>query len=145
MDHVFFIIIDISRETDCCWVSAQCQPGQYLKHNSNTTSQLTMSGGSTLAFRASKNDLAAANTMFIVGCFFLPWIWALCAMHYWEKAKDPSEIGKQLKTITLRSLFGCVVWLVIILTWIILFQTQYKNWGISTLLVFDDQANRSTW
>ena len=95
-------------------------------------------------YRATINDVKAAKKMYIAGWFLLPWVWALCFLHFRERAKDPTEIGEKLKKWTVYSGIGASVALLITLTWVIYFQMFWKSRGLENLLVYNPDPD-GTW
>ncbi|KAL0281228.1 UNVERIFIED_CONTAM: hypothetical protein PYX00_002279 [Menopon gallinae] len=68
---------------------------------------------------------------FRAGFAFLPFLWCVNAVWFFREAfkRPPYEEQQQIKRYVVSSIIGCIIWLVIIISWTVIFQTKRAEWG----------------
>ncbi|CAG8691790.1 6404_t:CDS:2 [Dentiscutata erythropus] len=72
--------------------------------------------------------LSICKKYFIIGCFFLPWLWVVNVVYMWPLTKR-EDIGAQIKKYLYLSMFGAIFWLIVLVTWLTIFVTNRVGWG----------------
>ncbi len=89
-----------------------------------------------------------AKRFFIVGCFGLPWLWAVNCLYFWPKTfgrkrdtgttptssttatrRSSAAAQAELRKWVGRSLVGAVVGFAALAIWILVLQLGWKKWG----------------
>ena len=67
----------------------------------------------------------------------LPWLWILLMLHYSRRWREP-DCPPALRMYLRRAALGCVIYTALFVTWVALFQTQWRNWGTfgTTMLIY---------
>ncbi|ORY37475.1 hypothetical protein BCR33DRAFT_721525 [Rhizoclosmatium globosum] len=74
--------------------------------------------------------LLMAKWYFILGCAFLPFMWLVNFVHLYKVSqRRKHELSPSVSTYLWMSLGGCIVWSIIIFTWLGLYQTNRTQWG----------------
>ncbi|XP_071957791.1 gamma-secretase subunit PEN-2-like [Antedon mediterranea] len=82
--------------------------------------------------RVSNEDkLQLCKTYYKAGFLFLPFLWLVNFVWFFREAftKPSFEQQKQIKTYVIRSLIGTSIWMVVLITWITIFQLKRAEWG----------------
>ncbi|XP_050302227.1 gamma-secretase subunit pen-2 [Anthonomus grandis grandis] len=68
---------------------------------------------------------------FRVGFAFLPFVWAVNAIWFFNEAFRKPEYPeqKQIKKYVIFSALGALLWLIILVSWITVFQLNRSSWG----------------
>ena len=82
-------------------------------------------------------DVRVARILFFAGCALLPWLWILLMLHFSRRWREP-ECPPALRMYLRRAALGCVIYTALFVTWVALFQTQWRNWGTfgTTMLIY---------
>jgi presenilin enhancer 2 len=84
---------------------------------------------------------AVARKMFYGGCALLPWLW-LVNIIYFRKLYFSTDCPRGVKKWVKRSSVGFISVTTLWIIWCVVFQTTYKSWGRSLLVVPVDDG---TW
>jgi len=80
-----------------------------------------------------KNDrkLSLCRRYFYAGFLFLPFIWGINAVWFYKEAfRVPAYPEQQdIKKYVIRSGLGALVWIIGLITWNVIFQTNRVAWG----------------
>uniref|UniRef100_A0A1B6J8L5 Gamma-secretase subunit PEN-2 n=1 Tax=Homalodisca liturata TaxID=320908 RepID=A0A1B6J8L5_9HEMI len=80
-----------------------------------------------------KNDkkLYLCRWYFRAGFAFLPFVWLVNAVWFFEEAfkKPPYEEQKCIQKYVVMSGIGAALWAIVIAVWIYMFQTHRTEWG----------------
>ena len=110
-----------------------CCDGESMPGNNNFTRNTSQ-----------EDDESIAKKMFFGGCFGLPWLWAVNVWHY-RRHLFSANADSGVQYWIRRSLTGCVIATVALITWIITFQLNWRSWGgrgrDMLLFVPDDQVD----
>ncbi|KAI8999807.1 Presenilin enhancer-2 subunit of gamma secretase-domain-containing protein, partial [Gaertneriomyces semiglobifer] len=68
---------------------------------------------------------------FIGGFLFLPWLWLFNFIYIYPETRRHMEWSKTIRNLTLASLAGSLVYVVIITMWIWVYLSQRTHWGIT--------------
>ncbi|XP_059613540.1 gamma-secretase subunit pen-2 [Phlebotomus argentipes] len=68
---------------------------------------------------------------FRAGFACLPFVWAINTIWFFSEAfrKPPYEEQAQIKKYVLYSALGSIVWLVVIISWVTIYQYHRAEWG----------------
>uniref|UniRef100_U5EVA9 Gamma-secretase subunit PEN-2 n=1 Tax=Corethrella appendiculata TaxID=1370023 RepID=U5EVA9_9DIPT len=68
---------------------------------------------------------------FLAGFICLPFVWAINAVWFFNEAfrKPEYEEQKQIKRYVILSSIGAIIWLIVAVTWITIFQLKRAEWG----------------
>jgi len=68
---------------------------------------------------------------FLAGFGFLPFLWAINSVWFYKEAftRPPYAEQKDIKKYVIRSGIGAIIWIIAILAWAIVFQTNRAAWG----------------
>ncbi|XP_044261681.1 gamma-secretase subunit pen-2 [Tribolium madens] len=68
---------------------------------------------------------------FRAGLAFLPFIWTVNAIWFFQEAfrKPEYEEQKEIRRYVIYSAIGSLIWFVIIVTWVTIFQVNRTSWG----------------
>ncbi|KAF7396413.1 gamma-secretase subunit pen-2 isoform X1 [Vespula maculifrons] len=79
----------------------------------------------------NEKKLHLCKWYFRVGFAFLPFLWTVNAIWFIREAfiVPPYEEQKQIKKYVIFSAIGAIIWMIILVTWVIIFQTQRAAWG----------------
>nr|AEF33369.1 putative gamma-secretase subunit pen-2 [Crassostrea ariakensis] len=86
-----------------------------------------------LAKVKDEDKLNLCRKYYIGGFAFLPFLWFVNSIWFFREAflKPEYQQQKQIKTYVIRSMIGTAIWIAIITTWVVLFQTNRVAWGIT--------------
>ena len=78
--------------------------------------------------------LVAARRMYYAGFLFLPWMWLVCFLTFRERVfkregSGGTPVDPELKKYVWRSWAFSITSFAVVVVWIIMFQTSWKNWG----------------
>ncbi|XP_002138654.2 gamma-secretase subunit pen-2 [Drosophila pseudoobscura] len=75
--------------------------------------------------------LQLCRTYFYAGFALLPFVWAINVCWCFEEAfrKPPFPEQSQIKRFVIYSAVGTLLWIVALIAWIIIFQTNRTGWG----------------
>ncbi|XP_033757803.1 gamma-secretase subunit PEN-2-like [Pecten maximus] len=81
---------------------------------------------------SNEDKLSLCRKYYIGGFAMLPFLWFVNSVWFFKEAFiHPSyNEQKQIRTYVIRSIIGTVIWLAIIITWVIVFQSNRVTWGI---------------
>ncbi|XP_049839877.1 gamma-secretase subunit pen-2 isoform X1 [Schistocerca gregaria] len=67
----------------------------------------------------------------VTGFAFLPFLWCINAIWFFPEAfKRPEyEEQKPIKKYVILSAIGAIIWTIILVSWIVMFQTHRAEWG----------------
>ncbi|KAL2722592.1 gamma-secretase subunit pen-2 isoform X1 [Vespula squamosa] len=79
----------------------------------------------------NERKLYLCRWYFRAGFALLPFLWAVNAIWFIREAfiVPPYEEQKQIKKYVIFSGIGAILWMVILVSWIVTFQTQRAAWG----------------
>jgi len=79
----------------------------------------------------NEHKLNLCRWYFRAGAAFLPFIWAVNAIWFFNEAfrKPEYEEQKQIKKYVIYSGIGAIIWLIVITTWVVIYQTHRVQWG----------------
>jgi presenilin enhancer 2 len=88
---------------------------------------------------AEKLDLC--RKYFYIGCFCLPFVWFVNFVWFFKHAykREPFPQQKHIRKYTLFSIIGCVIWMILIVAWNIVFhyyRTSYTQYADYLSFVF---------
>ncbi|XP_076325705.1 presenilin enhancer, gamma-secretase subunit isoform X2 [Tachypleus tridentatus] len=65
------------------------------------------------------------------GFCFLPFLWFLNSVWFFSEAfrRPHFEQQKEIKSYVIRSAVGALLWIMILVAWIVLFQLKRAEWG----------------
>ncbi|XP_008194720.1 gamma-secretase subunit pen-2 [Tribolium castaneum] len=68
---------------------------------------------------------------FRAGLALLPFIWTVNAIWFFQEAfrKPEYEEQKEIRKYVIYSAIGSLIWLVLIVTWVTIFQVNRTSWG----------------
>jgi len=68
---------------------------------------------------------------FFYGIACLPFLWAVNAVWFYKEAFTRSAFPEQkdIKKYTILSAVGAIIWIIGILAWVVVFQTNRASWG----------------
>ncbi|KAI9917131.1 hypothetical protein PsorP6_013364 [Peronosclerospora sorghi] len=90
-------------------------------------------------------DEAVAKKMFLGGLAFLPWLHLVNVIFYRKEFFDPS-IDSSVTFWVRRSFMGFCFWTVLFISWVLLFQLKWKDFGwYSILMVVPDKDENAGW
>ncbi|RNA00690.1 gamma-secretase subunit pen-2 [Brachionus plicatilis] len=77
-----------------------------------------------------KEKLEICRKYYLAGFAFLPFLWLVNFFWFYKHAFKRNEFPEQtqMKTYIIRSGIGCLVWLIILVIWNVLFQTFRVDW-----------------
>ena len=80
---------------------------------------------------SGEQKLQLSRTYFRAGFALLPFLWAVNFCWFFKEAfsRQPYPEQSQIKKYVIYSGIGTFVWIVVLTTWIIIFQTQRAQWG----------------
>lgn len=73
--------------------------------------------------------LKISRRYFIAGFFLLPFLWLVNGVWFFREAFLKSGGHPRLRRYVAFSLLGCLAWLVAVVTWTSVYQTQRPHWG----------------
>ncbi|KAK3779315.1 hypothetical protein RRG08_031606 [Elysia crispata] len=75
--------------------------------------------------------LAMCRKYFFAGFFVLPFLWVVNSVWFFKEAFRKPHYTEQadIRSYVIRSMIGAVIWLAIIITWVIFYQTKRVEWG----------------
>ena len=82
-------------------------------------------------------------SVFLVGCFGLPWLWLVNAWYLRDKIDDPKYQGC-VKWYQ-YSLVGSIVMFALIALWAILFQNFWREWNLSYFMIWIPKSIKVGW
>ncbi|GAB6023065.1 Gamma-secretase subunit pen-2 [Chamberlinius hualienensis] len=84
-----------------------------------------------LAKVSNEQKLYLCRWYYIGGFFFLPFLWCVNGVWFFNEAfkKPPFEEQPRIKTYVIRSIIGTVIWSIVLVTWIAIFQTNRADLG----------------
>ncbi|XP_021951174.1 gamma-secretase subunit pen-2-like [Folsomia candida] len=76
-----------------------------------------------------KRDLC--RRYFFYGLAFLPFLWAVNAVWFYKEAfkRSPFPEQKEIRKYSILSGLGAIIWIIILGTWVIVYQTNRASWG----------------
>ncbi|XP_017467470.1 PREDICTED: gamma-secretase subunit pen-2 [Rhagoletis zephyria] len=79
----------------------------------------------------NERKLQLCQNYFRAGWAFLPFVWAINVCWFFNEAFRKPEYPEQakIKRYVILSLIGALIWVAIIISWIIVFQTKRAEWG----------------
>ncbi|XP_039953777.1 gamma-secretase subunit pen-2 [Bactrocera neohumeralis] len=79
----------------------------------------------------NEKKLQLCRIYFFAGLAFLPFLWTINVFWFFNDAfRAPAfPEQKRIKKFVISSLIGALIWSVILITWIIIFQTKRAEWG----------------
>ena len=87
--------------------------------------------------KVTKGDVETARKMFLGGLPLLPWLWICAALFFrtkWSRGKSSAN-HDQLCVYYNRYLVGSSIYAVLLIVWVIIFQTSYETLDMKSLLV----------
>ena len=87
--------------------------------------------------KVTKDDVETARKMFLGGLPLLPWLWICAALFFrtkWSRGKSSAN-HDQLCVYYNRYLVGSSIYAVLLVIWVIIFQTSYESLDMKSLLV----------
>lgn len=80
---------------------------------------------------SNEQKLGLCRWYYIGGFFFLPFLWLINAIWFFDEAfKKPAyDEQKKIKIYVVRSIVGAIIWSSVLITWIVIFQTNRADWG----------------
>ncbi|XP_067634009.1 gamma-secretase subunit pen-2 [Eurosta solidaginis] len=77
------------------------------------------------------NKLNLCQTYFRVGLACLPFVWAINVVWFFDEAfRVPSYPEQEkIRKYVIMSLIGAFLWTAIIISWVVIFQTNRAEWG----------------
>jgi hypothetical protein len=85
----------------------------------------------------TKDDVDTARKMFLGGLPLLPWLWICAALFFrekWSRGKSSTN-HDQLCVYYNRYLVGSSIYAVLLVIWVIIFQSSYETLNMKSLLV----------
>ncbi|CAI5742352.1 unnamed protein product [Peronospora destructor] len=79
-------------------------------------------------------DESVAKKMFLGGLVFLPWLHLVNVIFYHKQFLDPS-IDASVTRWVRRSFLGFLFWTVLFLSWVLVFQLNWKDFGWQDLVM----------
>ncbi|CAH4034106.1 gamma-secretase subunit pen-2 [Pieris brassicae] len=75
--------------------------------------------------------LELCRNYFKVGCVFLPFVWAVNAVWFFNDAfkKPPFDEQKEIKKYVVFSAIGAIIWIIVLSVWVAAFQLNRVAWG----------------
>eukprot|EP00644_Phytophthora_capsici_P010002 jgi/Phyca11/531023/estExt2_fgenesh1_pm.C_PHYCAscaffold_900006 len=90
-------------------------------------------------------DESVARKMFFGGLAFLPWLHLVNVIFYRKQFMDPS-IDANVTLWVRRSFMGFCFWTVLFLSWVLVFQLNWKEFGWqSIVMVVPDEDENAGW
>lgn len=80
-----------------------------------------------LAKLTDEEKLKISRKYFIIGCFLLPMVWLMNAVWFFREAFFKRS-NPTLRLYVGGSLVGFLVWLVVFIVWVAVYQTQRPHW-----------------
>lgn len=79
----------------------------------------------------NERKLYLSKWYFISGLAFLPFIWAVNAVWFFNEAFRKPEYAeqKQIRKYVICSAVGALLWLIGLVTWVTIFQINRASWG----------------
>ena len=87
--------------------------------------------------KVTKDDVETARKMFLGGLPLLPWLWICAALFFrtkWSRGKSSAN-HDQLCVYYNRYLVGSSIYAILLVIWVIIFQTSYESLDMKSLLV----------
>ena len=83
-----------------------------------------------LAKLTDEEKLKISRKYFIIGCFLLPMVWLVNSVWFFREAfcRKDKDRSRQLQKYVGGSMAGFLVWLVVMVVWVSVYQTQRANW-----------------
>ncbi|KAK8804096.1 hypothetical protein WA171_000189 [Blastocystis sp. BT1] len=72
-------------------------------------------------------EMKTAKIYYITGFFCLPMMWLLIVLNWWNYRKLTTEKGKRMAKYIRHALIGCIIWSIVLVVWIIVFQSGWKS------------------
>jgi len=88
------------------------------------------------------SDADVARKMFFGGCLALPWLWAVNCYYFRQHIFSGPQSNPSIQKWVRKSFIGCIIMTLALMTWVIIFQTGWRNWGKSgtnLLLIIPNQ------
>nr|CAI5824834.1 unnamed protein product [Callosobruchus analis] len=84
-----------------------------------------------LAKVPNEKKLTLCQWYFRIGFLFLPFVWAVNAIWFFNEAfrKPAYEEQKRIKKYVVFSAIGSTIWLILIILWVTTFQLNRAKWG----------------
>ncbi|CAH1118655.1 unnamed protein product [Phaedon cochleariae] len=84
-----------------------------------------------LAKVSNEKKLDLCRWYFRIGFALLPFVWAVNAIWFFNEAFRKPEYAEQkhIKKYVIFSAMGSAIWLVLLITWVTIFQLNRANWG----------------
>jgi presenilin enhancer 2 len=78
-----------------------------------------------------EQKVALCRTYFYLGFLGLPLLWGInAAVFYGEAYRKPAFRGQDtIRTLVKRSFLGCLLWTIVLVSWVIIFTTHRAAWG----------------
>ncbi|CAH0519431.1 unnamed protein product [Peronospora belbahrii] len=94
---------------------------------------------------SKESDEFVAKKMFLGGLMFLPWLHFVNVIFYRKQFLDPS-LDASVTLWVRRSFMGFLVWTVLFISWFLLFQLNWKEFGWQNLvMVVPDEDENTGW
>ncbi|KAI7901926.1 gamma-secretase subunit PEN-2-like protein [Cokeromyces recurvatus] len=77
---------------------------------------------------SSEERINICKKMFYGGFAFLPLLWLVNFMYFFNTSRK-ADAPKELKKYVYFSLFGCIVWFILLTTWYAIFVNKRVAWG----------------
>lgn len=92
-------------------------------------------------------DAKVARRMFFIGAFGLPWLWIVNCLFFYQRIYEGKDVSREARVWLGRSTVGAGVALAAALSWVIMVQVRWEEWGLESLLVHvpDDDGEESNW
>ncbi|XP_005111898.2 gamma-secretase subunit PEN-2 [Aplysia californica] len=85
--------------------------------------------------RRVKNEekLVLCRKYYHAGFFILPFLWLVNFVWFFNEAfrKPLYTEQSQIRSYVIRSMVGTILWLAVIITWVVIFQLNRADWGIT--------------
>ncbi|KAG4086560.1 gamma-secretase aspartyl protease complex, presenilin enhancer-2 subunit [Neocallimastix lanati (nom. inval.)] len=75
--------------------------------------------------------LSISKKMFYGGFAFLPWLWLVNWIYFNPVLKQRPGLSEQIHFYVKWSFIGAAIWIVLLATWVIIFQTTRTKFGSS--------------
>ena len=78
---------------------------------------------------SEEEKLKISRKYFIIGFFVLPAVWLANAVWFFKEAFIKKQGHPMIRRYVAWSMLGVLVWVVVIVIWTAVYQTQRPNWG----------------
>ncbi|KXS15131.1 hypothetical protein M427DRAFT_330319 [Gonapodya prolifera JEL478] len=78
----------------------------------------------------AEDILSVCKKFFFGGFLFLPILWLINFVYMYPIIRARNDLSHDVRKYAFLSLAGAVLWLLILITWGIIFETQRDVWGV---------------